>query len=119
MSRQAAFQGVYTNALKLFKNIFQKTVKFCVSRRLNIIDGKYTEGKFMEKAVKRNLKIGVSKRPPVDGGIVSVRKFTLRERIMRWLLGDMRRVVVIVPGGDISDISIQEVADGGDFGDYV
>ena len=72
----------------------------------------------MKNKVKRSLKIGVTKKISPDS-ILSTKWFTLRERVMRWLLGDLRRIVVIVPGSDIHDISIREVADGGEYGECV
>ena len=71
----------------------------------------------MDNKIKRKLKIGVVKQPSGDS-VYSMRNMTFREKIMRWFFGDLRRVVVIVPGSDIRDITIQEVAEGGEFGEY-
>jgi len=53
------------------------------------------------------LKIGVSKEPP-DGGIVSCRRIDLRERLLRSLLGEKRRLTILVPGDSVKSLSIEE-----------
>jgi len=53
------------------------------------------------------LKIGVSKEPP-NGGIVSCRKVTVRERMLRLLLGEKRRLTILVPGDSVKSLSIIE-----------
>jgi len=53
------------------------------------------------------LKIGVSKNPP-DNGIVSCRKVCFRERVLRFLLGEKRRLTIIVPGDSVKSLSIVE-----------
>jgi hypothetical protein len=53
------------------------------------------------------LKISVSKEPP-GGGLVGCRHVTIRERLVRFLLGDMRRLTVIVPGDSVQTLSIIE-----------
>jgi len=58
------------------------------------------------------LKISVSREPPVGGGIVGLRHVTMRERLVRFLLGDQRKLTVIVPGDSVKTLSIVE--DGGD-----
>jgi hypothetical protein len=57
--------------------------------------------------MKHTLQISVSKAPP-DGGIAQCRNVTVRERLMRLLLGDRRRVTVIVPGDSVKALSIVE-----------
>ena len=64
--------------------------------------------------MKHNLKISVAKGaafPPVpgSGGIVRCRKVALRERVLRCLLGEVRRVTIIVPGGSVEELSVKEV----------
>lgn len=66
--------------------------------------------------MKHNLRISVSKKP-MDGGIVRCQRHTIRERLLRYLLGEERGVTVIVPGDTVECISITELPDGGDFAD--
>ena len=44
---------------------------------------------------------------------VSVRSVSVRERLMRFLLGDKVKLTVIVPGSSVEELSIREVAEGG------
>lgn len=62
--------------------------------------------------MKHTLQIRVSKQP-VNSGAVSVRSVSVREWLMRFLLGDKVRLTVIVPGGTVEELSIREVAEGG------
>lgn len=63
--------------------------------------------------MKHHLKISVSKKQQTDG-IVSCRSITLRERILRFLLGKQQRVTVLVPGGSVQELSICEICEGGE-----
>lgn len=62
--------------------------------------------------MKHTLRIRVSKKP-VNSGAVSVRNVSVRERFMRFFLGDKIRLTVIVPGNTVEELSIREVAEGG------
>ncbi|MEY8268931.1 hypothetical protein AALA79_21565 [Lachnospiraceae bacterium 64-25] len=62
--------------------------------------------------MKHTLQISVSKKP-VNGGAVSVRRVSIRERFMRFLFGDTVRLTVIVPGNSVEELSIKEIAEGG------
>ena len=62
--------------------------------------------------VKHTLQISVSKKP-VNGGVVSCRSISVRERFLRFLLGDKQKLTIIVPGSSVEELSIKEVADGG------
>lgn len=64
--------------------------------------------------MKHNLSISVSKKPK-EGGIVSCRQRTIRERLLSYLFGEKRRVMVIVPGDTVECVSITELPDGGDM----
>ena len=44
-----------------------------------------------------------------SGGIVWCRTVPLRERLLRRLFGEMRRVTSIVPGGSVEELSVKEV----------
>lgn len=57
--------------------------------------------------MKHNLKVSVS-REPKNGGIAAIRNLSFRERILRLLLGEPRRVVVLIPGDRIGEIAISE-----------
>ena len=59
--------------------------------------------------MKHRLKISVSKKP-VNKGVVAWRKVSVRERFLRFLLGDKTKLTVIVPGESVEELSIQEVA---------
>lgn len=62
--------------------------------------------------MKHTLQIRVSKQP-VNSGAVSIRNVSVRERLMRFLLGDKVKLTVIVPGSSVEELSIQEIAEGG------
>lgn len=62
--------------------------------------------------MRHTLQISVSKKP-VNGGAVSVRRVSIRERLMRFLFGDTVRLTVIVPGHSVEELSIKEIAEGG------
>lgn len=61
--------------------------------------------------MEHNLEIGVSKKPKY-GGIVSCRTVSVRERILRFLLGSPTKLTIVVPGDSVSSLSINEVAGG-------
>lgn len=61
--------------------------------------------------MKHNLKIRVSKQPEY-GGIVSCRHVTVRERLLRFLLGNPAKLTILVPGDSVETLSINEVAGG-------
>ena len=56
-------------------------------------------------------------RQPVNGGIVACRNISVRERLLRYLLGDKQRLAVIVPGGTVHELGICEVQEGGAVGE--
>ena len=58
--------------------------------------------------MKHNLKISIAERPDT-GGIVRCKMVSLRERVLRRLMGEQGRVMVIVPGGSVQTLSVQEV----------
>lgn len=71
--------------------------------------------------MKHNLKISVAKESPLplvpdSGGIVRCRRVSLRERVLRCLLGEVRRVTIIVPGDSVEALSLQEVPEVGSHG---
>jgi hypothetical protein len=65
--------------------------------------------------------IGISKGKPVIsekpvGGtnLLTNRPVRIRERILRWLLGDIKKIMIIMPSDDIRDITISESAEAGE-----
>jgi hypothetical protein len=62
--------------------------------------------------MKHNLKISVSKKPQT-GGVVTYRNVSVRERILRFLLGSKQRVTIVIPGDSIEELSICEMTKGG------
>lgn len=62
--------------------------------------------------MKHNLKISVSKEPQT-GGLVQCRNLNLREKLLTRLLGPERKVMVLIPGDNVSTLSITEAAEGG------
>lgn len=62
--------------------------------------------------MKHNLKISVSKHPQ-SGGIVTCRNVTIRERFLRFLLGDKQKLTIIVPGDMVQELAISEIKEGG------
>ena len=62
--------------------------------------------------MKQKLKLSVSKEPQT-GGVVTCRSVSIRDRLLRFLFGDERRVTVLVPGDSVSEIAICEIGKGG------
>ena len=62
--------------------------------------------------MKHNLKISVSKKPK-NGGIVSYRNITIRERLLRFLFGEKHKLTILVPGDTVQELAISEVKEGG------
>jgi len=63
--------------------------------------------------MKHKLKISVSKEQQTDG-IFTCRNVTVRERILRFLLGDKQRLTILVPGDRIEELAICETMKGGE-----
>lgn len=61
--------------------------------------------------MKHDLKINVSKKSTEDG-VVRYKRVALRERLLRYLFGEKRRVMVIVPGDTVESVSITELPGG-------
>ena len=57
--------------------------------------------------MNHTLKIGVSNQAPTNN-IVRCRKVALRERILRFLLGEKRQLTIIMPGDSVKSLSITE-----------
>jgi len=63
--------------------------------------------------MKHSMKISVSRRPP-KMMLMRCRKVMVRERFLRLLLGEKRSVTVIVPGGTVETVSIEELPEEAD-----
>lgn len=60
--------------------------------------------------MRHNLEVSVIK--PADDGVVRCKKVSIRERLMRLLFGEMRRMWIIIPGDTIETLNICEVPEG-------
>ena len=56
--------------------------------------------------MKYTLKISIAQDP--GDGIVSCRHITIREKLLRMLFGEKRRLTVIIPGNSVKALSIEE-----------
>jgi hypothetical protein len=61
--------------------------------------------------ITRKVKIGVTESVGDKNTLLLCRRFNVRERILRWLFGELRRVTIIIPNDHINDITIQETLD--------
>ena len=59
------------------------------------------------------MKIRVSKAK-LNGGLMTCRTVTIRERLLRFLLGTPTRLTIIVPGDSVDEVGISEKG-GGDL----
>ena len=62
--------------------------------------------------MQHNLRISVT-RPPANGGVVAIRNVSVRERLLRFLLGEKSKLTILVPGDTVSGIEINDIHDGG------
>ena len=62
--------------------------------------------------MNHKLKIVLGKKKQ-NGGIVTCRKLTVRERLLRFLLGSPVRLTVLVPGDSVDEVEIREAVKGG------
>lgn len=69
------------------------------------LEGRKTDPRKGASEMKHKLKISVSKEPP-NGGIVTCRNISIRERLLRFLMGNKRRVTVLIPGDNVGEIEI-------------
>ena len=71
-------------------------------------DKRYSVSRKEETIMTHSLKICVSKKP-MNGGLINVRNVTLREKVLRWLLGAPQKLTIIVPGNSVESVDIAEV----------
>ncbi len=62
--------------------------------------------------MEHNLTISVSKDPR-RGGIVECRNVSVREKLLTFLFGPLRKVTILVPGNTVSTVTISEAEGGG------
>jgi len=62
--------------------------------------------------MKHTLQISVCKEPK-NGGVAAVRQVSVRERFLRFLLGNPEKLTVIVPGDSVEELAIKEIPEGG------
>lgn len=63
--------------------------------------------------MKHTLKIKISKER-ANGGVLACRQVTVREKLLRFLLGSPIKLTVLVPGDSVDEVAIKEVADNDD-----
>lgn len=59
--------------------------------------------------MKHQVSIAVSKQP--TNGVVSFKRLTIHERLLRHLLGNPNHVMVIASGDSVQQIQIKEVSE--------
>ena len=62
-----------------------------------------------------SLKLSLGKQP--QDGVVAFRQIPVRERLLRYLLGDRNRVLVLVPGDSVRELAITDIGEGGADGE--
>lgn len=62
--------------------------------------------------MKHSLQISVSKKPQANR-IVAYKTVSIREKLLRRLLGTSNKVTILVPGSSVASVSINEVQEGG------
>ncbi|HEQ7722668.1 TPA: hypothetical protein VHV97_000613 [Streptococcus pyogenes] len=60
--------------------------------------------------MKHQLKVSVSKNPSSDS-VMRCRKFSMRERLLRFLFGNKRDIVVLIPSDRIEEVAIKKKGD--------
>ena len=63
--------------------------------------------------MKHKVKISVSNKPKTSD-LIACRSLTIRDRLLRFLVGEKRKVTVLVPGDSVGEIAICEEEKGGD-----
>lgn len=62
--------------------------------------------------MKQKLKVSVSKNPQM-AGLVTCRCKSIREKILAFLLGDKRKITILIPGDNITELAICDSENGG------
>ena len=58
--------------------------------------------------MRHTLKIMVSKER-LSGGVIACRHLTVREKLLRFLLGSPVKLTILVPGDTVDEVTITEV----------
>ena len=58
--------------------------------------------------MKHAINIRVSKEK-LNGGVLTCRSVTIRERLLRFLLGTPTKLTIIVPGDSVDEVGISEI----------
>ena len=61
--------------------------------------------------MRHNLEVSIIK--PAHDALVRCRKISIRERLMKLLFGETRRMWIIIPGDTVEALSISELREGG------
>lgn len=62
--------------------------------------------------MKQKLKVSVSKNPQM-ASLVTCRCKSIREKILAFLLGDKRKITILIPGDNITELAICDSENGG------
>lgn len=63
--------------------------------------------------MRHNVEVSVT-RQGGGGGLVRCNRVSIRERLMRLLFGEMRRMWIIIPDKTVDELRILEVPEGGE-----
>ena len=66
--------------------------------------------------MSHKLKISVSKE--MKDGIVSTKKISIREKILRKLFGPLKKLTILVPGDSVDEVTIIETKESGCINGY-
>ncbi|MHB1455114.1 MAG: hypothetical protein ACYCYM_14330 [Saccharofermentanales bacterium] len=61
--------------------------------------------------MKHNMEISITTEKK-NGKVVCCRNVSIREKLLRYLLGEKQRLTIIVPGDSVEHVAINEVEDG-------
>ena len=89
-----------------------KTVRKSILPRLQSGGENDTNPQEGGKAMKQRVSISVSAAKG-SGHLAAVRSVSVRERILRFLLGGKEKVTIIVPGDSVEELAIRELNEGG------
>lgn len=56
--------------------------------------------------MKPNLSLTISKKPSTDG-VVSIKKISVREKILRFFFGKKVDIAIFIPGDKVDEVIIQ------------
>lgn len=59
--------------------------------------------------VKHEVRIRIKKPGYRERSLLRLRKYSMRERLIRWLFGDAREILVLKPGETVDTVAIEEV----------